>query len=928
MKTSKPTRTSHLIATLLAFNTALNLSHAAENIPPNPPSVFAVIPGDGQVTLRWNDAPGATGYTVRSRGFTVENIQSNEIIHDSARNGASGRYEISSINASGESEATQPIIAKPTAPVLDWIPAGASLEILADGMQFTEGPVWTPSNSGYLVFSDIDGNRLYRWDIENGLSIFREPSHNANGNTIDLEGRLLTCEHANRYISITRHDGTVEPLIQHFDGKKFNSPNDVVVKSDGTIWFTDPTYGMTGKKELSSQDVYRFDPDTQSVERVATGFQQPNGLCFSPDESRLYVADSSTLSQIKVFDVMEGNTLSEGRVFATPLVPDGIRTDSKGRLWSSGWNAVTVYDPDGTLLATIPTPQTSANLAFGGENEDMLFITARTALYGITRKPDLTVLSTTFSATSPTQGDRMGFQTVVTNVGTGSTPEDAEIRLRVEINGGKETLYTDAYIGALPAGGKILFTFPTNGEPAWIAGAGEQQIEMFIESSIAFQESNPRNNRTEYTLNATPKTPEPCEGCTVSFRPTLHAEKIRGTQITETIVSTALADNLIESLTQREVVIMLPPSYFTPSGSNKHYPVIYSLHGFWNSRIDGALRTEAEARWKARIMGEAILVFVDANNRYGGSFYGSSPIIGDYESYITEEIVDFIDEHYRTIQDRSSRALAGYSMGGFGAVRLGFRNHDQFAVVAACSGLYDFSSDWYVNSISRSITGFNGTWTQYEKLSLNEQAAMAIAASASPNPELPPFFTDRVWNQEGRRPVQNPDTLNLHIQFDALRAMDDYKESNPNPMSVGIIHGKSDNIVPISQAQTLHAALQENEAIGITTSYVEVADGHSFRQKEVLDFLGQELAGLEFLLAQPVLSLNRLEDQLEISFATQPGVEYDLQVAASPTQTGKETKWTDALTIIGNDKTAVIHYPTNSETKQTWFRVTANTQNP
>lgn len=927
MNPSKIIITTYAILAVVGGVKILNLSHAAENTPPSPPTVFAVIPGDDQVTLRWNDSPGAIGYNVRARGFAAENIQSNEIIHDTARNDASCRYTVSSINPFDEGETTQPVICKPTAPVLDWVPAGARLELLADGMQFTEGPVWIPEGDGYLVFSDIDGNRLYRWDFESGLSLFREPSHNANGNTIDLEGRLLTCEHANRYISITQHDGTMEPLIQHFEGKRFNSPNDVVVKSDGTIWFTDPTYGMTGKAELSSEDVYRFDPETKIVARVATGFRHPNGLCFSPDETRLYVADSSSFSLIKVFDVMEDNTLSEGRVFASPMIPDGIRTDSKGRLWSSGWNAVTVYDPDGTLLATIPTPQPSANLAFGGEDESILFITARTGLYGVTRKPDLTIESTTFSSTSPSQGERMGFQALVTNIGTGSTPEVTEIRLRVEMNGGEETYHTDAYIGALPAGGKILFTFPINGERAWTAKAGEQQIELFIESSIAYQESNSRNNRTEHIINVTPTTPNPCEACSLTFRATTLLEKIRGTQMTETIISSALKDNLIGSPSEREVIVVLPPSYQTLAGGDKRYPVIYGLHGFWNSRIDQALQNESEARWKKRGMGEAILVFVDANNRYGGSFYGSSPVIGDYETYITEEIVDYIDEHYRTIQDRSSRALVGFSMGGFGAVRLGLRNHERFGVVAACSGLYDFSSDWYANSISRTIAGFNGTWTQYEKLSLNEQAFMAIAAAASPNPDIPPFFTDRVWDMDGRRPTQNPDILDLHIQFDAKRAVNVYKESNPNPISIGIIHGKSDGIVPISQAQTLHALLLENETMGITSSYSEVHDGHHFRHNEVLDFLGRELSGLELLLAQPVLALSRQEDHLEISFATQSDIEYVLQVAESPAPAAEKESWTDAITATGDDNTAVIHYPMSLETKQTYFRVIANPLN-
>jgi gluconolactonase len=266
------------------------------------------------------------------------------------------------------------------------VPATAKLEKLATGMRFTEGPQWIPRDGGYLVFSDIPANELKKWTKSEGVTTFRAPSNNANGNTLDLEGRLLTAEHGARRVSRTEKDGTVVTLVDSYNGKKLNSPNDLVVKSDGTIWFTDPPYGIRPEqKEQPGNFVYRFDPKTKSIAPVVTDFDMPNGLCFSPDEKKLYIADSGKPRHIRVFDVQEDGTLANGRVFCTidAGVPDGIRADRDGRIWSSAGDGVQIFAPDGKRFGRIPVPESAANLAFGGENMSTLFITARKSLYSI-----------------------------------------------------------------------------------------------------------------------------------------------------------------------------------------------------------------------------------------------------------------------------------------------------------------------------------------------------------------------------------------------------------------------------------------------------------------------------------------------------------------------------------------------------------------
>ena len=266
-------------------------------------------------------------------------------------------------------------------------PQGAKVEKLAGDMRFTEGPVWVARDGGFLVFSDIPSDELKRWSMKGGLSSFRKPSHQTNGNTLDREGRLISCEHAARRVTRTESDGAVTVLVDSFDGKKFNSPNDAVVKSDESIWFTDPPYGLPkgARRELDKNYVFRFDPAKQDLRVVADDFDMPNGLCFSPDERTLYVADSGKPHHIRAFDVSSDGKLSSGRLFCTidAGAPDGIRCDEHGNVWSSAGDGVHVFAPDGKLLGKIPVPETPANLCFGGEDGQTLFITARTSLYSI-----------------------------------------------------------------------------------------------------------------------------------------------------------------------------------------------------------------------------------------------------------------------------------------------------------------------------------------------------------------------------------------------------------------------------------------------------------------------------------------------------------------------------------------------------------------
>ena len=267
------------------------------------------------------------------------------------------------------------------------VPADAKLEKLGTGMKFTEGPVWTAADGGYLVFSDIPANELKKWTKAEGLTTFRHPSRGANGNTIDAEGRLITCEHRSRSVVRNSIDGSMEAIADAHEGRKLNSPNDAAVKSDGTVWFTDPPYGLeTRNKEQKGNYVYRADPKTKEVRAAVYEIPWPNGIAFSPDETRLYVANSDRGTPV-VFvmpmkkDGMPGTPQPLCRI--DKGIPDGIRCDADGRIWSSAGDGVHVFSPEGNLLGKVLVPEAPANLCFGGEDGKTLFITARTSLYAI-----------------------------------------------------------------------------------------------------------------------------------------------------------------------------------------------------------------------------------------------------------------------------------------------------------------------------------------------------------------------------------------------------------------------------------------------------------------------------------------------------------------------------------------------------------------
>jgi gluconolactonase len=265
------------------------------------------------------------------------------------------------------------------------------LERLYRGCRWAEGPVWFPAGR-YLIWSDIPNNRLLRWDETTGVvGVFREPSGNANGHTVDRQGRLVSCEHGNRRVTRTEHNGSITVLADRFDGHRFNSPNDVVVRSDDSVWFTDPWYGIRSHYEGGLADsevggchVYRLDPLTGGCRAVTDDFAQPNGLAFSLDEHTLYVVDSHR-GHIRSFTVADDDTLTGGEVFAvcTSGVFDGLRLDDGGRIWSSAGDGVHCYHPDGTLVGKILLPEPVSNLTFGGARRNELFITATTSLYTI-----------------------------------------------------------------------------------------------------------------------------------------------------------------------------------------------------------------------------------------------------------------------------------------------------------------------------------------------------------------------------------------------------------------------------------------------------------------------------------------------------------------------------------------------------------------
>jgi gluconolactonase len=264
------------------------------------------------------------------------------------------------------------------------------LECLGTGFLFTEGPLWHPLG-GFLLFSDMPGNIIRKWTAQGGVVPFREPSTMANGLTYDRQGRLLACEHARSRVTRTEPDGSIAVLATHYAGKELNSPNDIVVKADGSIYFSDPTfgraefYGVPRAQELAFQGVYRLDPESGEITLLADDFAQPNGLCFSPDEKQLFVNDTAR-GHIRVFDVTDEGTLTGGPVFAEVEgegegAPDGMKIDSRGHVYCCGPGGIHVFGPEGAPLGVIRVPEVAANFTFGGDDYRDLFITASTSLY-------------------------------------------------------------------------------------------------------------------------------------------------------------------------------------------------------------------------------------------------------------------------------------------------------------------------------------------------------------------------------------------------------------------------------------------------------------------------------------------------------------------------------------------------------------------
>jgi gluconolactonase len=273
----------------------------------------------------------------------------------------------------------------------------ARLERLATGAIWSEGPVYFYEDES-VIWSDIPNNRLLRWSAGEGMSVWREPSNFENGHCRDLEGRLLSCEHGGRCISRTESDGRKVVLVDRYAGKRLNSPNDLVVKSDGTIWFTDPPYGILSdyegykaESELGDYYVFRFDPLSRELSIVTDEIDYPNGLAFSPDEKILYIADTSPTFDPKVshhitaFDVVDGRALGNRRGFAmiSPGMADGFRVDIHGNIFTSSQDSVQVYASDGSHLGKILVPEKVGNLTFGGPGHDRLFIAASSSLYSI-----------------------------------------------------------------------------------------------------------------------------------------------------------------------------------------------------------------------------------------------------------------------------------------------------------------------------------------------------------------------------------------------------------------------------------------------------------------------------------------------------------------------------------------------------------------
>jgi gluconolactonase len=265
-----------------------------------------------------------------------------------------------------------------------------AIEKLATGFLFTEGPLWHARDQ-HLLFSDMPGDHMRKWSARDGVSTFRKPCAQSNGLAWDRQGRLIVCEHATSRLTRTEPDGRSTTLASHYDGKELNSPNDVVVKSDGGIYFTDPIYGRAEyygnprPLQLDFRGVYRAEPDRSKLTLLASDFGQPNGLCFSRDERQLYVNDTER-QHIRVFDVQPGGTLANSRVWAETRgsgagAPDGMKMDSEGNIYCCGPGGIHVFDPQGTCLGVIAMPEYTANFCFGDNDFRSLFVTASTSIY-------------------------------------------------------------------------------------------------------------------------------------------------------------------------------------------------------------------------------------------------------------------------------------------------------------------------------------------------------------------------------------------------------------------------------------------------------------------------------------------------------------------------------------------------------------------
>ncbi len=264
----------------------------------------------------------------------------------------------------------------------------AEVKKLADGFQFTEGPVWN-QDGGYLLFSDIPANTIYKWSPENGRETFRNPSNNSNGLFFDNEGNLIMAEHSGRKISKLSTDGEYSTVVDRYKGKPFNSPNDVIVDSKGAIYFTDPPYGLDSEATdtLGFNGVYRFHKNKLTL--IAEDLYRPNGLALSPDESILYVANSDRPKKYRKYPVSRGGKVGKGKLFFNVSAtsgqgnPDGIKVDTEGNIYATGPGGILVFSPQGRHLGTIVFPEVPANMAFGDEDMKTLYVTARTGLYSV-----------------------------------------------------------------------------------------------------------------------------------------------------------------------------------------------------------------------------------------------------------------------------------------------------------------------------------------------------------------------------------------------------------------------------------------------------------------------------------------------------------------------------------------------------------------